>query len=181
MSSLGPVTWVAPGAASPTLAGQVRSLMRLVGPEFVPPLDVRSSPVQVGFSAEQPSCGAYVDGMLAQHCAVLGWGDLPVAAVLSARTDYEPLAGVGPCVYLSTVAAHPAARGSGLGRLLMAALLERFPAQAVVSRTWSTNTASLRLHASFGFTVRSIVSDDRGPGVDTVYLHRPASSAAVAA
>lgn len=181
MSSLGPVTWVAPGAASSSLAEEVRALMRLVGPEFVPPLDVRSSPVQVGFSAERPRCGTYVDGMLAQHCAVLGSGDLPLAAVLSARTDHEPIAGLGPCVYLSTVAVHPRGRGSGLGRLLVAALLEHFPGQAVVSRTWSTNAASLRLHASFGFTVRSTVPDDRGPGVDTVYLYRPASSAAAAA
>jgi len=54
-----------------------------------------------------------------------------------------------------TIYLDPAARGRGIGRLLLAALLEearRIGVRTVVASITSTNTASIRLHEAFGFT-----------------------------
>lgn len=149
-----------------------------VADEFVPSLRARTSTTQADLApgAAAGTCDAYVTAMLAQHCAVVPDDDgAGLRAVLSARTSDHPLEDEVPgAVYLSTVAVAPWARRQGLAALLLDAMLTRFAGRPALSRTWSTNTASIRLHERAGFAVHARVRDDRGPGVDTVYLLRPA-------
>jgi phosphinothricin acetyltransferase len=54
-----------------------------------------------------------------------------------------------------TIYLDPPARGRGIGRLLLGALLEearRIGVRSVVASITSSNTASIRLHEAFGFT-----------------------------
>lgn len=170
------VRWIPPGDATPEEADQVHAVVDAVADEFVPSLRTRTSTVQADLTGHDvaASCGPYVAAMLEQHCAVVTDTGGEVVAVLSARTEAFPLQDLVPGgVYLSTIAVAPRARRLGLARTLLRALVRRFDDRPVLSRTWSTNPGSIRLHERAGFTTFRTVPDDRGAGVDTVYLLRP--------
>lgn len=82
----------------------------------------------------------------------------------------------GPCLYVSTVVVRPASRGRHLAERMYGELiaLSQRTGLPVATRTWGTNAAHLRVLGRLGFAVVGRLVDDRGPGVDTVYLLREA-------
>lgn len=74
-----------------------------------------------------------------------------------------------------TIYLAPAARGRGIGRVLLAALLQearRLGIRTIIASITSTNTASIRLHESFGFQPVGILRNAGykfGRWLDTAY------------
>jgi L-amino acid N-acyltransferase YncA len=105
---------------------------------------------------------------LAGDGRVLGWA---AAAPVSARRAYAGV--VEHSVYV-----HPAARGRGVGRALLEALIASTEAAGiwtVQSGVFPENTASLALHQGCGFRVigtRERVGRDHGRWRDVVLLER---------
>jgi ribosomal protein S18 acetylase RimI-like enzyme len=94
---------------------------------------------------------------------------------LSYLPDHRPeaLGNYSPAAYVTTIAVQPHARAAGVGSALYARLREDAFRQGIpylLTRTWSTNRAHLRLLSRLGFREVERVDGERGPGVDTVYL-----------
>lgn len=165
----------APGGLAPDL----RRLLAAADAEFVPPLSARTSTTQQTLTPSSvvggPGLDAYLAAVLTQQLLVAEAGGA-VLGLLSWRPDHtvvvpghDPL---GPLAYVTTVVVAPAARGQGAGRALYVALLRELAGGPVATRTWSRNDAHLALLASLGFVEVVRLPDDRGPGLDTVYLYR---------
>jgi len=154
----------------------LRRLLTDADEEFVPPLSARASTVQSSLGpaiARAQGIEAYLAGVLGQALLVAEAAD-GLLGLLSYRPHHvvavhgrEP---IGPLAYVTTVVVTPSARGRGVARALYGALLAEVGGGAVATRTWSHNDAHLRLLESLGFTEAIRLPDDRGPGVDTVYL-----------
>lgn len=150
-------------------------LLGLVANEFVPPLTSRHHTTQVSLRGLDDRGGDdYLVEMTRQDNLLLRERGR-LEAFLSFRNDHvEPrLPEIAECTYVSTVAVRPASRRHGYARQLYEALF-KLPdvARDVVLRTWSTNAGHLRLLGSLGFVVLLTLPDDRGDGIDTLYLGR---------
>lgn len=165
-------------AAPDALAADLHRLLTEADEEFVPPLSARSSTLQQALGPRQARAAgidAYLAAVLGQELLVAE-DAAHVLGFLSWRRDHtvavpgrSPL---GPLAYVTTVVVTAAARGRGVGRALYGALLRELAGGAVATRTWSRNDAHLALLASLGFAEAVRLPDDRGPGLDTVYLLR---------
>lgn len=176
------VTHRRPGSLDAAESADLHRALVTVADEFVPSLARRASTTQPDLrphSAALTASGtvdAYFAQMLTQHTLVATSPSDGLMGFASFRLDH-PVAALGDrtATYLSTIAVLPTARRSGVARRLYAALL-RHPevaGTAVVLRTWSTNDAHLTLLRELGFRVVLQVRDDRGEGIDTLYLMRP--------
>lgn len=170
------VLWRVPGQMTPQEQRALQLLVEEVSEEFIPPLTTRSGTTQTPLTGdvdEESSC--YFDEMLIQHNLLLIKSS-QLQGFLSFRTSHRDvhLPEIGICIYISTIAILPAVRGRGFARLLYRNIFdlpETLPAW-VLLRTWSTNTGHLRLLYSLGFELLLTIPDDRGIGVDTLYLGR---------
>lgn len=175
----------APDELTPAMTDHLWKLYTDVTHDFVPPLGQRdgtTAPLTPGPAPN--SVAAYFQDMLGQHNLVSTDADGQPAGFLSYRPAHPvpaPVVAAGivtveQCVYVSTVAVRRELRGKGHGRAMYAALLERQRADDdfawVLLRTWSTNGASMHLLAGLGFTHLARTPDERGPGIDTIYLGR---------
>lgn len=157
---------------------EILRLLTAVNHEFVPPLSARSSTTDRDLRNTGETTGlplSYLDQVMAQSM-IAAW-DGGLIGMLSFIPTHRgaPLDGVAmPCTYVSTVAVDPTRRRAGLARMLYAELLlslpSMTPATSIVTRTWSGNTSHLDLLASLDFHVAHRIPDDRGPGIDTVYV-----------
>lgn len=173
----------APGALEAVERDVLLAALVAVADEFVPPLTVRRSTTQRDLKGHDPSrpheigVGAYFAEMLDQHTLLVPGprGELVAFCSFRVGLEHPAMATVGPCTYVSTIAVLREHRRSGLARQLYAGLfaLDVVRDLPVALRTWSTNTGHLGLLAALGFEVVTRLSDDRGPGIDTVYLARP--------
>lgn len=155
----------------------LRTLLTAADEEFVPPLSARTSTVQQQLGpAQRRAAGidAYLAALLEQDL-LLAEDDGVVLGFLSFRAGHVIAvpghAPLGPLAYVTTIVVEAAARGRGAGRALYRGLLAEVAGGAVATRTWSRNDAHLALLASLGFAEAIRLPDDRGPGLDTVYLH----------
>lgn len=168
------VLWRAPGQMTLQEQHALQLLVEEVSAEFIPPLTTRSGTTQIPLKGDvDQESSSYFDEMLMQHNLLLIKSN-QLQGFLSFRTSHRDvrLPEIGICMYISTIAILPAARGRGFARLLYRKLLElpeTLPAW-VLLRTWSTNTGHLRLLYSLGFELLLTVPDDRGIGVHTLYL-----------
>lgn len=150
----------------------VLSLLMLVDSEFVPPLSMRTSAFEVPLG-KGGSVDAYVMSIRDLDVAYAYEDDILVG--FCAWDTEHKLADVGLCAYIATSAVHPLWRGRGIvsvlyGRMLAFAL--DFGAPIAVCRTWSTNQSNLKALAKSGFYAFRRVPDERGLGVDTVWLKK---------
>ena len=146
--------------------------------EFLPPLSARSSTTQSALLSGEKSVdgvSAYFTQMKQQHIFAATENDRLLGFV-SFKENYtndiiksEHL----PNIYLSTLVVSPAARGQGLTRRMYEKLFELFSDRAVLTRTWSTNNAHIRILDRFGFKTLCTLENDRGAGIDTVYFIKP--------
>lgn len=170
------IRWRRPGEMTQPEKYDLELLVEEVSNEFVPPLTARSSTTQA--MLKDGSIGAsnsYFDEMLTQDNLLLVEG-CQLQGFLSFRAPHRDarLPEMGDCIYVSTIAVRPTARGRGFSRLLYEKLFD-LPGSLpkwILLRTWSTNTHHLHLLAALGFILLFTVPDDRGLGIDTVYLGR---------
>lgn len=160
----------------------LRDLLQATDHEFVPHLSSRTSSTQtqlIGETAQEPSVEPYLEALLTQRFIIATDAE---TSTLSAFMSYKPHyahpnhpAGLGH--YVTTTIVHPQHRRHKLAATMYKTMIDqaRTDGALIIARTWSTNYPRLRLADTLGFTVDAHIEDDRGPGIDTVYLSwRPA-------
>ncbi len=144
--------------------------------EFVPPLSSRESSTQQFFSAgvKSDSIIRYFEQLKDQRFAAV-FEDGSLIAFVSYKENYtcgqiapEEL----PNIYLSTLVVSPKARGKGVTKALYSKLFSEYETVNIFTRTWSTNTAHIRILEKFGFEVIKVLKNDRGNGIDTIYFKK---------
>ncbi len=165
--------------------------IRLLAPEDWPQVEaIYAEGIATGhatFEAEPPSWDSFNVGKLptlrfvaADGDTILGWA---AASPTSARPVYRGV--VEHSVYVAT-----AARGQGIGHVLLDALIEAAEAQGVwtiQSSVFPENTASLALHAAHGFrnvgTRERVAKMSYGPMADawrdTVLIERRSNTTGI--
>lgn len=91
--------------------------------------------------------------------------------IISFKKDKED----GKAAYIPWIAVHPKFRRMGVGSMLLSEalkLMKKDHISSVTTRTWSTNAASLKLWRNAEFKKSKVIKDDRGSGIDTIYLTR---------
>ncbi|PMC75150.1 MULTISPECIES: GNAT family N-acetyltransferase [unclassified Brachybacterium] len=164
--------------------GEVWRLLHAADGEFIPPLSARESstvqelsepdPTRLRTAPEGPR--EYFASMREQQFLLVRDEQGAVIAFMSFRPDYElPVQGFdAPCWYITTLVVDPPHRRRGISRALYAVMLHaaQLADRLVATRTWSTNDGHLALLDQLGFRVLERLVDDRGPGLDTLYLVR---------
>jgi ribosomal protein S18 acetylase RimI-like enzyme len=155
---------------------QLLDVMRICDKDFVPPLSARHSTSDTAFTHKtvcENGITAYLDDMLAHH-VLAAVEDGALLGFVAFKTDYAhgPItADALPNLYICTLMLAPAARGRGLAAQMYTHLFnELYPQTDLYTRTWSTNGAHLKILSRFGFSVMARIENDRGNGIDTVYL-----------
>ena len=171
-------------AAARDHADALRRLLADADDEFVPPLSARRDTLEARLGPERAQAAGidrYLAAVLEQQL-LIAQDVTGVVGLLSYRPGHvvtvdghDP---VGPAAYVSTIVVAPRARRRGLARALYEALFDEARHEvgggAVATRTWAGNESHLTLLAHLGFVELIRLPDDRGPGVDTVYLSRAA-------
>jgi ribosomal protein S18 acetylase RimI-like enzyme len=170
------IAWRAPGEIDQAEERALRTVFDEVAVEFVPPLTARSTTTQRSLTGTaEPQEASYFDHLRHQHNLLL-FVEGELQGFLSFLPSYRDfrLPRADTCLYVSTIAVRPSARGHGYARLLyerLFALPNTLPAW-VVLRTWSTNVGHIGLLSSLGFKVMLTIPDDRGRGIHTLYFGR---------
>lgn len=164
-------------AQDPAASSGVWDILKLVDQEFVPPLSAREGTKDVVFGKDSKVIAEphqYFATMSQQPVFLARIGP-EIAGFLSFRRDYPyDAAAFRSSAYVTTIAVAPAFRGRGVANALYEAI-EDYVRQAepngIISvRSWSSNSSHLRLLESRGYETRLQLSEDRGPGVDTVIV-----------
>ena len=154
------------------------TLIQLCDNDFVPPLSQRNSTVQKTLKPHDNAKSEngvlkYYNEMMHQHIlavlegsVLVGFGSFRENVVSDViPEDYTPN------IYISTIIMHPNTRGKGIATGLYTHLLESFGnSRNMITRTWSTNTAHIRILEKFGFAELHCIPNDRGNEIDTVYF-----------
>ena len=156
----------------------VKALLFAADNEFIPPLSSRSGTTQTELgkaAGSESGPELYFQGM-ARQAFVICEEEGRVLGFLSYIPDrmlaLQEKAIL--CDYVSTIIVSPSCRGQGITGRMYRLLMEKRLEHIVATRTWSGNAAHLHLLAKLGFEEALRLKDDRGPGIDTVYmLHRP--------
>jgi ribosomal protein S18 acetylase RimI-like enzyme len=161
------ITVYPPRHDDPAVAAAMRELLEAVDDEFVPPLSARSMSRELD---------AYFRPLLEQF-RVGCWSGPVLTGLLTFRLHHDApiLADLGDVAHVTTVAVAPKWRGCGIGRALYKSLFAHpaiLAADAITTRTWSTNEVHNALLDQMGFDEYARLPDDRGAGVDTVYYRR---------
>lgn len=157
---------------------QIFDMMLACDRDFVPPLSARFSTSDMQFSAKtgaKNGINAYFEDMMGEHMlAALEKGTLLGFVTFKRDLVQGPLnADTLPNLYICTLLLSPAARGKGVTKLMYTHLFDTlYPEINLYTRTWSTNTAHLKILEHFGFSLVKRIENDRGPGIDTVYFGR---------
>lgn len=170
------------GIPQPCDCPGVWALLQECDRDFVPPLSQRNSTSQAqltGLAAPEHALPyAYFEEIKTQHLIAAYDENGRMAAFMSFKTEYtcRELAAFGPMIYASTACVHHEDRGHGLLKamytLLEEQLPEQIPGDTIGMRTWSTNAAQIHELAKRGYREVARLTDDRGPGIDTVYYAR---------
>lgn len=141
---------------------------------FVPPLSNRTGTTQTSFQNKENPSGIedYLTQMLSQQILGIFLEDTLVGFVSYIENRVTDVFGAEtlPNIYISTLVLQPETRGMGITKKAYHYLFdEMYPERNVYTRTWSTNTAHIKILQSFGFEELKRIPDDRGAGIDTVY------------
>lgn len=162
------------------IADQVWNILVEADTSFIPPLSTRTSGTQTALDSARTvqSAGpvAYFESIRHQHIITArpATPAEPLAGFMSFRPGFH-LPYTSPTIlyhYVTTVIVRPAFRGNRVTQRMYENLLasaQEF-GQGVATRTWSTNAAHIGLLHHLGFSETHRIPEERGPGIDTVYL-----------
>lgn len=158
---------------------EILEMLYAADKDFVPPLSARSSTTQSDLaSSSQNDDGVqlYFNEMKKQRFMV-AVEDEKLLAFVSFKENYTNTAideNLLPNIYISTLIVKPEARGKHLTQTMYDILFKAFSDRNILTRTWSANTAHIRILSKFNFETLSILENDRGQGIDTIYfIKRP--------
>jgi trans-aconitate methyltransferase len=147
----------------PARLEEVEFLIEKYEGEFVPPLSKRPS---AGGGLEGGSLREYIKS-LSSAKIFAAKKDGRVIGCLCYKMQALPFVSK-PVPLVSTVIVEKPFRSAGVGRTLYQKALSEN--KELYVRTWSTNTNHLKLLESLGFQEVYRIENDRGEGIDTVYL-----------
>ena len=152
----------------------ILELLSLCDHEFVPALSARSSTTQANLLPGQKSSKipeAYFENIINQN-NFLAIEDNKVIGFMSFKINYvcENISTeYSPNIYVTTIIVHPNFRHQGIAGKFYDSLMKKFKHHYIFTRTWSTNSGHLRILNVLKFHQHCYLSNDRGPGIDTVY------------
>ena len=154
----------------------VWKLLKDADQEFVPPLSSREKTTQKSLIPKEGEVGdsrgpvKYFEQMLGQ-AFLLAIKEGEVHGFMTYIPDHELLLKdrLINCNYISTIIVAPKSRRQGITRRMYGTLFQISQGKAVATRTWSTNKEHLELLHELKFQLAACLTDDRGPGIDTVY------------
>lgn len=140
--------------------------------DFYPPLSARE-PTDSVMSGDLPTeSKPYTFFDMVQDMSIIV-DDESVEAVIGFYENHvvEDVDDV-PRTYVMFILVSSSKRGMGMGRMLYKAMFDRVRGcgNGTLTRTWSTNYAHLALAKDMGLDREVVLINDRGNGVDTVYL-----------
>lgn len=149
--------------------------------DFVPPLSNRSSTLDKSFSSVSNSKSGVISYYLKMkeqkilaafdEEALIGFVSF-IENFISDEIDESEL----PNIYVSTLVLSRKVRGKGVTKKMYAYLFsEIYSERSIFTRTWSTNAAHTKILKNFGFSEFLRKKNDRGLGIDTVYLKKEKS------
>lgn len=151
-------------------------LLLLADKEFIPPLSERESTVQQGLEPTNDSTKkvprAYFEELVQQEFLLASTNDR-VIGFFSYISNHTVKLQAGEKIladYVSTIIVHPDYRRGGIAEKFYERMIDSKDSGNIVTRTWSSNFAHLRLLQKLGFQNVLTVTDDRGTGIDTVYM-----------
>ena len=157
---------------------QIFDIMLEGDKDFVPPLSARFSTSDMSFSANtgaKNGINAYFEDMIREQILAAVEDGVLLGFVTFKRDLVNGVIGADtlPNLYICTLLLSPAARGKGLTKAMYAHLFNTlYPEANIYTRTWSTNTAHLKILEHFGFSLIKRIKNDRGAGIDTVYFEK---------
>lgn len=169
-----------PQLTDPSLLDQVWQILCDYDDAFVPPLSGRRDTSQQDLlhPHDAPRPTAYFQ-VLRQQAFLLAMDGDTVAGFFSftpgKRVEaLEEAANGQPVCYISTIVVRREYRGQQITRRFYQQLLAlpQVTDQFFATRTWSTNTAHLKVLEQMGFSLCRREEDARGDGIDTVYYCR---------
>ncbi len=143
--------------------------------EFVPPLSARSSTTQPDLSSDAKASGgilSYFNEMTKQGILVACQGDALLGFVSFKENYTNDVIKQENCpnLYISTLIIKPEARGQGLTQTMYQTLFKTFKTRNIITRTWSSNQAHIKILSKFDFETLAVLQNDRGEGIDTIYF-----------
>ena len=141
--------------------------------EFVPPLSARTSTTQSNLASGNKSEDGilnYFEEMKKQRIMIATENDTLLAFVSFKENYTNNEIKVVPNIYLSTLIVKSDARGKGLTTKMYSILFEEYKDVNIFTRTWSTNTAHIKILSKFNFDTLCTLKNHRGNGIDTVYF-----------
>ncbi|MBP5753828.1 MAG: GNAT family N-acetyltransferase [Treponema sp.] len=154
----------------------VWKLLKDADQEFIPPLSSREKTTQKSLAPKDGDAGdsrgpvKYFEQMLKQ-AFILAIKDGEVKGFMTYIPDHELFLKdqTIPCNYISTIIVEPKSRRQGITRRMYGTLFQISQGKSIATRTWSTNKEHLVLLHELEFQLAACLTDDRGPGIDTVY------------
>lgn len=156
---------------------EILDMLRESDDEFVPPLSARSSTTQSDLTQTTRANNGvlnYFEEVKKQKILIAVEDEKLLAFVsfkenfVSEKIGEECL----PNIYISTVLVSPNGRGRGITGKMYGVLFEEYENTNVLTRTWSTNEAHIKILSKLDFEKMSVIKNDRGEGIDTVYFKR---------
>lgn len=152
---------------------QIKNMLVIADSEFVPPLSQRCSTTQADMTPNSNGgIENYFNEMKNQRFVVAVENDELLGFVSYRENhtsdDIEP--DYVPNIYISTLIVSSNARGKGLTRRMYDHLFQTYSSSYILTRTWSTNIAHIKILEQYGFTTHKVLIDHRGKGIDTVYF-----------
>ena len=143
---------------------EILNMLELCDKEFVPPLSLRSSTTQSDLkSKEENKIGvkSYFDEVIKQHLMVVTENEklLGFVSFKENFTNDKISENELPDIYIST----------------LIVLFDEYKDVNIFTRTWSLNTAHIKILKEFGFETFSVLENHRGEGIDTVYFIKRAT------
>lgn len=155
---------------------QILPLLAVADKEFVPPLSARTSTTQQTLLCDKSLAGVtlYWEEMKQQRLLVAKEQEEIVGFVSFKEnfTSEEIKDNTLPNLYITTVIVSPSFRGKGLTQAMYQHLFSLYEYTNVFTRTWSTNTAHLKILSRFGFMPILTLKNHRGQGIDTLYFQK---------
>jgi GNAT superfamily N-acetyltransferase len=151
--------------------------------EFTPPLSSRystttafsSEVIELAESVEDDKPKAYFDTFIKQEIIV---SKKESNNRITGFMSYIPFHKIHInekdiiCHYITTIGVTKGERGNGITGLFYKRIEEiakKDGANIITTRTWNTNQTHIKIASDFGYE-RHVIKNDRGPGIDTVYL-----------
>ncbi|MHA2346067.1 MAG: GNAT family N-acetyltransferase [Candidatus Hodarchaeales archaeon] len=158
---------------------QLSSILRSVNEDFVPPLAKRK-PIDYWLNLFEKGTILYsaikdiVIGFLVFYPELNDDICQEIAETVNLSPIIQGLHNSTLISYLHFITVAPEFRGYGIASQLLSTLLKEHrgvrPAKALRVATWSSNSISLSLYKKHGFQIYHQISNDRGKGLDSIYL-----------